>query len=168
MQTPADYAQTRAKHPTILDDFVVTSCHQIPTNFETSYLKLWNMIVNLTDPASWGMYVCFLQVFQLELSAMLVSFKTCTSIAPMGIFIQSSWNLMNKLNNQCAKPLGPPIKNIYINITSRKTWVITQHAQTRLQPKRHWTSDPLPTSPTRTKSPRKPISNSEEDDKYPS
>ena len=54
---------------------VVTSCHQIPTNLETSYLKLWNKIVNLTDPASGGTSVCFLQVFQLELSAMLVSLK---------------------------------------------------------------------------------------------
>lgn len=39
---------------------VVTSCQQIPTNFETSDLKLWNKIVNLTDPASWGTSVCCL------------------------------------------------------------------------------------------------------------
>lgn len=77
------------------------------------------------------------------------------------------------------KTVGPPIKNIYININIEKTWVIMQHGHNKTAAKRHWTSDPLRTSefnkceslhsiPDENQESPKTISNSEEDDKYPS
>lgn len=78
-----------------------------------------------------------------------------------------------------TKPLGPPIKNIYINITSRKTRVIMQHGPNKTAAKRHeniWSiadfrsnkCESLHSIPDQNQKSPKTISNSEEDDKYPS